>query len=42
MQIGGALADFWDPVTRGIAVAIFAANTFIGPVSYRFPSANLV
>jgi len=31
--IGGAMADFWDPVTRGIAVAIFAGATFIGPVA---------
>jgi len=31
--IGGAMADFWDPVTRGFAVAIFAGATFIGPVA---------
>lgn len=28
---GGALADLWDPVNRGIAIAVFAASTFIGP-----------
>ncbi len=31
--VGGAFADFWDPVDRGVAVAIFAAATFIGPVA---------
>ncbi|KKY20874.1 putative mfs multidrug [Phaeomoniella chlamydospora] len=31
--VGGALADFWDPVDRGVAIAIFAAATFIGPVA---------
>jgi MFS transporter, DHA1 family, multidrug resistance protein len=31
--VGGALADIWDPVDRGVAVAIFAAATFIGPVA---------
>jgi MFS family permease len=30
--VGGALADFWDPVDRGVAVCVFAAATFIGPV----------
>lgn len=31
--VGGALADFWDPIDRGVAVAIFASATFIGPVA---------
>ena len=31
--VGGALADFWDPLDRGIAVATFAAATFVGPVA---------
>ena len=31
--VGGALADFWDPVDRGVAIAIFSAATFIGPVA---------
>ena len=31
--VGGTLADFWDPVDRGVAVAIFAAATFIGPAA---------
>lgn len=31
--VGGAFADFWNPVDRGVAVAIFAAATFIGPVA---------
>ena len=29
--VGGALADFWNPVDRGIAVAIFSGATFLGP-----------
>ncbi|KAF2144207.1 uncharacterized protein K452DRAFT_223480 [Aplosporella prunicola CBS 121167] len=31
--VGGALADFWNPVDRGIAVCVFAGATFIGPVA---------
>lgn len=31
--IGGALADLWDPVDRGVAICSFAAATFIGPVA---------
>ncbi|KAJ5283453.1 hypothetical protein N7505_001433 [Penicillium chrysogenum] len=31
--VGGMLADLFGPVDRGIAVAIFAASTFIGPVA---------
>ena len=31
--VGGALADFWNPVDRGIAICVFAAATFIGPVA---------
>ncbi|PYI33970.1 MFS multidrug transporter [Aspergillus indologenus CBS 114.80] len=30
--VGGALADFWDPVDRAIAIALFASATFVGPV----------
>ncbi|PSR83725.1 major facilitator superfamily domain-containing protein [Coniella lustricola] len=29
---GGALADIWDPLSRGVAVAGFASATFTGPV----------
>ncbi|WPH05002.1 MFS general substrate transporter [Acrodontium crateriforme] len=29
--VGGALADFWIPVDRGIAVSIFSGATFLGP-----------
>ncbi|PYH45629.1 MFS transporter [Aspergillus saccharolyticus JOP 1030-1] len=29
--VGGALADFWDPVDRAIAIALFASATFAGP-----------
>ncbi|KAF7596234.1 hypothetical protein BBP40_002767 [Aspergillus hancockii] len=29
---GGALADMFDPISRGIAVAGFASATFMGPV----------
>jgi DHA1 family multidrug resistance protein-like MFS transporter len=31
--VGGALADIWDPIERGVAVSIFSAATFIGPVA---------
>jgi len=31
--VGGALADFWEPVDRGVAVCIFAGATFIGPIA---------
>jgi DHA1 family multidrug resistance protein-like MFS transporter len=31
--IGGMLADFWDPVNRAVAVSVYAAATFIGPVA---------
>jgi MFS transporter, DHA1 family, multidrug resistance protein len=31
--IGGHIADMWDPVNRGIAIALFSAATFIGPVA---------
>lgn len=30
--VGGALADFWGPVERGVAICFFAAATFLGPV----------
>lgn len=30
--VGGILGDMWDPVTRGIAVTVFAGAAFIGPV----------
>lgn len=30
--IGGAMADIWKPVERGIAVTIFTAASFVGPV----------
>lgn len=29
--VGGALADFWNPVDRAIAIAMFSAATFVGP-----------
>ncbi|KAI1296157.1 MFS general substrate transporter [Xylaria venustula] len=31
--IGGALADFWDAVDRGVAVCTFAGATFVGPLA---------
>jgi multidrug resistance protein len=31
--VGGALADFFGPVERGVAVCVFASATFIGPVA---------
>jgi len=30
--IGGALADFWGPVDRAIAIALFSSATFLGPI----------
>lgn len=30
--LGGMLADFWDPVGRGVAICGFAAATFAGPI----------
>ena len=30
--VGGWLADFFDPVKRGLAVAVFAAASFLGPI----------
>ncbi|KAK0612422.1 major facilitator superfamily domain-containing protein [Bombardia bombarda] len=32
LAAGGILADLYDPITRGIAVAAFALATFLGPV----------
>lgn len=29
--VGGALADFWGPVDRGVAICVFGSATFIGP-----------
>lgn len=29
--VGGSIADFFEPVNRGIAMSIFSAATFIGP-----------
>lgn len=29
--VGGALADFWNPVDRAIAIAMFSSATFVGP-----------
>lgn len=31
--VAGMLADFWDPVSRGIAVCVFASAVFIGPIA---------
>ncbi|KAI9723539.1 MAG: hypothetical protein M1828_004135 [Chrysothrix sp. TS-e1954] len=31
--IGGALADMWDPLDRAIAVCVFAAGVFVGPIA---------
>ena len=31
--VGGALADIWNPVDRGVSISLFAAATFIGPVA---------
>ncbi|OQO12962.1 hypothetical protein B0A48_02426 [Cryoendolithus antarcticus] len=29
--VGGALADFWDPISRGVAASVFACAVFLGP-----------
>ena len=29
--VGGAMADFWDPVDRAVAIAMFSSATFLGP-----------
>jgi DHA1 family multidrug resistance protein-like MFS transporter len=31
--VGGALADFFEAVDRGVAVCVFAGATFIGPIA---------
>lgn len=31
--VGGALADLFGPVDRGVAICVFAGATFIGPVA---------
>ena len=31
--VGGSLADFWDPVARGVTVGLYTMCTFIGPVA---------
>ena len=30
--VGGAFADYWDAVDRGIAIAMFVVGTFLGPI----------
>ncbi|KAJ6129062.1 Major facilitator superfamily domain general substrate transporter [Penicillium capsulatum] len=30
--MGGAMADIWNPLDRAVAIAMFAASTFLGPV----------
>ncbi|KAF9892439.1 hypothetical protein FE257_001547 [Aspergillus nanangensis] len=30
--VGGAMADFWNPVDRAVAIAMFSSATFVGPV----------
>ncbi|KAF2765139.1 MFS general substrate transporter [Teratosphaeria nubilosa] len=29
--VGASLADFWDPVDRGVAMGVFASSIFVGP-----------
>lgn len=31
--VGAALADFWDPVQRGVTVGLYSMCTFVGPVA---------
>lgn len=35
--VGGAMADFWNPIDRAIAIACFSAATFVGPALGRLP-----
>ncbi|KAJ5709784.1 hypothetical protein N7493_010075 [Penicillium malachiteum] len=30
--VGGAMADLWNPVDRGVAIALFSGATFLGPI----------
>jgi MFS family permease len=30
--VGGAFVDFWGPVDRAMAVCLYAAATFVGPI----------
>lgn len=30
--VGGAMADIWNPIDRAVAIAMFSAATFLGPV----------
>jgi MFS family permease len=32
INIGGIIADIWDPVGAGHALGVFTASVFIGPV----------
>ena len=34
--VGGAMADFWGPIDRAIAIACFSAATLVGPALGRF------
>lgn len=34
--VGGALSDMWEPVSRSVAMCVFAASTFIGPIRKSF------
>lgn len=45
--VGGAMADFWNPVDRAVAIAMFSAATFVGPVLgmllvFRYPRDFLI
>lgn len=31
--VGASLADFWDPVQRGVTVGLYSMCTFVGPVA---------
>ncbi|KAI9845556.1 MAG: hypothetical protein M1837_004653 [Sclerophora amabilis] len=31
--VGGALADFWNPIDRGVTVGVYSMCTFVGPVA---------
>ena len=31
--IAGALADMWDPLERALAICVFAAGVFVGPIA---------
>lgn len=40
--IPGALEDFWGPVERAIAISLFSAATFVGPIFGPIVYVNII